>query len=160
MKRLSLALSATFLALVLAAPAARAGSVAIVDQSGSYNLTIVQQKAGQTKVVTKEIKPRLYASTANRLATKTAKAGIKQSLLGGFRAMSACGAGHGGNSVSVDQYGVGNHATAVQAGSGNAVIASQTGSDNAAFVVQQGSNHTAYTTQAGNNNIAFVNQRC
>jgi len=160
MKRLPLVLSATFLALVLMAPTARAGSVAVVDQSGSYNLTVVQQKAGQTKVVTKEIKPRLYASTANRFATKTAKAGVRQSLLGGFRAMSACGFGHGGNNVSVDQHGVANRAAAVQGGAGNSVVTAQTGSDNAAFIIQQGSNHTAYTTQAGNNNIVFVNQRC
>lgn len=159
MKRFPFALSAACMALVLTVPAAHAGSFATVEQSGDYNLTVVQQKGGQTKVVTKQIKPRAYGSTASTFAAKAAKASVAQSVFGPLNAI-ACGAGHGANSVSVDQYGSGNSATAAQGGTNNTAVATQTGSNNASYTIQKGNNHAAYTTQTGNRNIAFVNQRC
>jgi len=159
MKRFPLALSAACMALVLTVPAAHAGSFAAINQSGDYNLTIVQQKGGQTKVVTKQIKPRLHGSTASTYAAKAAKASVAQSVFGGFNAI-ACGGGRGGNKVVVDQYGAGNSATAAQGGANNTAVATQTGSNNASYTIQKGNNHAAYTTQTGNRNIAFVNQRC
>ncbi|MBX3496258.1 MAG: curlin repeat-containing protein [Parvibaculum sp.] len=159
MKRFPFALSAACIALVLTVPAAQAGSFAAVNQSGNYKLTIVEQKGGHTKVMTRQIRPRMHASTANRMAVKAVQASNKQSVFGDVIRIT-CGGGNGGNDVSVDQYGVGNSATAAQSGANNTVVATQTGTNNATHVVQQGSNHTAYTTQTGSNNIAFVNQRC
>ena len=159
MKRFPFALSAACMALILTAPAAQAGSFAAINQSGNNTLTVVQQKGGKTKAVTKQIKPRLHASTANRMAVKAAQASSKQSVFGNVIGIT-CGGGYGGNGVSVDQYGVGNSATAAQSGTNNTIVATQTGANNATHVVQQGSNHTAYTMQTGSNNIAFVNQHC
>lgn len=159
MKWFPLAFSAACMALVLTVPGAQAGSFAAVDQSGDYNLTIVQQKGGQTKAVTKQIRPRMYGSTASTFAAKAAKAGAAQSLFGPLNAI-ACGGGRGGNKVAVNQYGAGNSATAAQGGANNMAVATQTGSNNASYTIQKGNNHAAYTTQTGNHNIAFVNQRC
>ncbi|MBX3492207.1 MAG: curlin repeat-containing protein [Parvibaculum sp.] len=159
MNRFPFAISVACMALVLTVPAAHAGAFAAVNQSGNYNLTVVQQRGDKTKVVTKQIKPRLQAVTANRFAVKAAKARNKQPAFWDIAGL-ACGGGYGGNETSVDQYGTGNSATAAQSGANNAIIATQTGTNNATHVVQQGSNHTAYTTQTGNHNIVFVNQRC
>ncbi|PKQ03573.1 MAG: hypothetical protein CVT72_14545 [Alphaproteobacteria bacterium HGW-Alphaproteobacteria-11] len=159
MKRFPFALSTACMALILTVPAAHAGGFAAVNQSGNYKLTIVEQKGGQTKVMTKQISPRLHASTANRIAVKATRARNKQSVFGDVIRIT-CGGGYGGNEVAVNQHGVGNSATAAQSGTNNTIVATQTGANNATHVVQQGSNHTAYTMQTGNNNIAFVNQRC
>ena len=160
MKRFPRALSAACMTLVLTIPAAHAGGFAAINQSGNYNLTVVQQKGGQTKAVTKQIKPRKHGSTASTFAAKAAKARAGQSLFGGALNSITCGDGQGGNNVAVGQFGYGNSATAAQAGANNTVGVSQAGSNNASHTIQQGNNHAAYTTQTGNHNIAFVNQRC
>jgi hypothetical protein len=160
MKRFPLTLSVACLVVSLAVPSAWAGSFAAVNQSGNYNYTIVQQKAGKTRVMTKQIKPRRYANLNRTLANRTVKASLRQQVLGGALSGFGCGGGHGGNAVAVGQHGTGNSASAVQGGTNNLATSFQAGSNNASYIVQTGSNHTAHTTQTGNNNVTFVTQRC
>ncbi|MDO8838617.1 MAG: curlin repeat-containing protein [Parvibaculum sp.] len=154
MKRLPLILSVAGMVLSLSAPPASAGSLAAVNQDGNFNVTVVQQAGGQTKVLTRQIKPRLYASTVTRLANNPP----------GPRATSfaarACGGGAAGNNVAVNQAGSGNGVVVEQKGTNNLAGLSQAGSKNVALVKQTGNNHAAFATQTGHKNIVVIDQRC
>lgn len=177
MNRLPRILSVACLSLSLTAPAAWAGSTAIVEQTGNYELTIVQQTGNKTRVVNREIKPANHARLTARFTKQTARAAAIQTLYSASGVTNACLSNKGAyrstsklngmvNGAAISPYGAAgslggsNTASVVQAGSNNTATASQSGSNNAAFVIQAGDNHTAQTTQTGNYNIAMVKQGC
>ncbi|PKP77279.1 MAG: hypothetical protein CVT81_10220 [Alphaproteobacteria bacterium HGW-Alphaproteobacteria-3] len=163
-KSMNVLAAATFaLAFVAGAPAAWAGSVASVDQSGDSNYTIVVQKKNNTLTrswtAATPFEARKSQKKIDNIAKLVTKPGQAKSGKpgGGGR---GCGFGGGANSANVAQAGYGNTAVLTQTGSNNAAGIYQDGSGNASYIVQKGSGNEAYTTQTGSGNVALIVQRC
>ena len=158
--------AAVALAFVLGSPAAWAGSVAAVDQSGDANYTIVVQKKNNTLTRSwtaatpfEARKSQKKIDNIVKLVTKPTQAKFRKSG-GDGTGGRGCGFGGGANSANVAQAGYGNTAVLTQTGSNNAAGIYQDGSGNASYIVQKGSGNEAYTTQTGSGNVALIVQRC
>lgn len=161
-KHLNLFAAAAFAAaIVLGSPAAWAGSVAAVDQSGDGNYTVMYQNKNKTRTRS------WTASTPAQqfVSDRKIKGAIKQAtrykpVKAGKMGGGGCGYTAGKNGTYVAQAGYGNTAFANQAGSNNVADIYQDGNNNASYIVQKGSGHEAYSTQSGNDNVSVIVQRC
>lgn len=153
--------AAIALAFVLGSPAAWAGSVAAVDQSGDANYTIVYQNKNKTRTKSWTASNPAQQFVSDRKINGAIKQAtryrpVQGSKMGG----RGCGFGGGTNGTYVTQTGYGNNAFAAQSGTNNVADVYQDGNNNASYIVQKGSGHEAYSTQSGNDNVSVIVQRC
>lgn len=153
--------AAVALAFVLGAPAAWAGSVAAVDQSGDSNYTIIHQNKNKTRAESWTASDPVQQFVSERKVNNAIKRATRYRPAGGSKmGGGGCGFGGGLNGTYVAQTGYGNTAFASQTGSNNVAVTGQDGNNNASYIVQKGSGNEAYATQSGNDNVSVIVQRC
>lgn len=146
------------ISLLMAMPLTSAlAQTAAIDQSGSYNITVVRQHGEVTLVRTRQVNERRYDQISGRLANHAARISARDVRSSRSR---SCGGDGSGNAVRLDQAGGDNLAAVTQAGSNDSASVVQDGNANVSYTIQRGSNETASTTQSGDHNIALIVQRC